>query len=207
MFEQIIESLPALAKIEAAIAALEQEHATVQGRVAGLASKVQQARETDLNGEAAALNAGRKVPKPQEPPLREQLEGAQRDLEVLSRRLSLANSDRARHISEHHERILSLLKAAHSAEGTKVAAAATEALAALLKRFQAEDAARNLARLHPAPALENTGGPESHVTIWGNLTTQNMGGPNRGALEGTLRQLIGMGEATVVGSVEDDDAA
>jgi chromosome segregation ATPase len=210
MLEMIIDKLPTLAKIETTVAALEQKHAQAQGRVQALALKVQQARETDLNGEAAALNSGRKVPKPTEPHLREQLDGAQRDLEVLERRLSLANSDRARHISEHHERILSLLEEAHAEHGEKVSTAASEALTALLAYHAAEDEARNLQRLHPVPALENTGGPESHVTVWGNLTTQNAtGGPQRGTLEGTLRYLVSLGAPTVVeGGGEDDlDAA
>ena len=101
-----------------------------------------------------------------------------------------------------------MLEAAHAAEGERVAAAASEALEALLAYHAAEDAARNLQRLHPAPVAENTGGPESVAVVWGSMTTRNTGGPQRGQLEGTLRHLISLGEATVVGAVEGgEDAA
>jgi hypothetical protein len=47
------------------------------------------------------------------------------------------------------------------------------------------------------------------VTVWGALTTVNVGGVNRGALEGTLRQLVAMGAPTVIeaGAEDDEDAA
>ena len=206
MFSQIIDRLPELQRLETAVADLERKHAEAQARVQALAHRTAQAREDDLNREAAALNAGRKVPKATESPLREQLEGAQRDLEVLSRRLTLANSERALYISEHHAEILAMLEAAHAAEGERVAAAASEALEALLAYHAAEDAARNLQRLHPAPVAENTGGPESVAVVWGSMTTRNMGGPQRGTLEGTLRYLAGLGAPTEVGEVGDDAA-
>jgi hypothetical protein len=77
------------------LAKLEREHGEAQARVQGLANRALEARERDLDGEAAALNSGRKVPKPKEPELRSQLEGAQRELEDLERRLTLAGSDRS----------------------------------------------------------------------------------------------------------------
>ncbi len=205
MFDLIIESMPELQKLEATVAELERKHAEASARVQALALKVQQAREGDLNREAAALNAGRKVPSPDEPGLREQLEGAGRDAEVLERRLRLAEGERARYISERHVEIMALLQRAHGEHGERVAAAATEALEALLALFRCEDDARGLQRLHPAPQEENRGGPQSMVTVWGALTTQNVGGVNRGALEGTLRQLVAMGAPTVVEAVEDGD--
>jgi hypothetical protein len=207
MFDQVVEKLPELQRLETTVSALERKHGESQGRVQALALKVQQAREDDLNREALALNSGRKPPNATEPALREQSEGAGRDLEVLSRRLALAQADRGRYISEHHAEILSLLSQAHAAEGARVAAAASEALEALLAYHRAEDAARDLQRRHPAPQEENRGGPQSVSVVWGGLTTQNLtGGPARGTLEGTLRQLISLGEATVVeAGAEDDD--
>jgi hypothetical protein len=213
VFEGIIGKLPELQTIEKTIDGLERKHAESQGRVQALALKVQQAREDDLNREALALNRGRKVPNPTEGHLASQLEGAQRDLQVLERRLALANSDRARYISEHHEEILGLLGAAHATEGERVAAAAEAALAALTAYHRAEDDARNLQRLHPAPSPENTSGPESTSVVWGALTTRNFtGGPQRGDLEGTLQYLISLGAPTVIeaGAEEgedDEDAA
>ncbi len=210
MLEGIIEKLPELRKLETTVADLERKHGEASARLQALVHKTAQARELDLNAEAVALNAGRKPPNPQEPALREQSEGAGRDLEVLERRLRLAQSDRARYLAEHHATILGLLAEAHAAEGERVAAAAEAALEALLAYHRAEDDARNLARLHPAPAQENTGGPQSIAVVWGNLTTVNAtGGPSRGSLEGTLRYLAGMGAPTIVegGGEDDEDAA
>ncbi len=210
MFDQITEGLPELQKIERTVADLARKHGESQARVQSLAHKTGQAREDDLNAEAVALNSGRKPPNPTEPALREQLEGAGRDGEVLERRLRLAEGDRARYLSEHHAEILALLQQAHALEGERVAAAATDALAALAAYHGAEDAARNLQRLHPAPALENSGGPESVSVVWGALTTQNLtGGPPRGTLEGTLQYLISLGAPTIVegGGEDDEDAA
>jgi hypothetical protein len=209
MLEAIVGSLPELKALEDTVATLERKSGEAQARVQALAHKTAQAKEFDLNAEAAALNSGRKVPNASEPGLREQLEGAGRDAEVLERRLALAVGDRARFLSEHHAEILALLEAAHAEEGQRVAEAAETALQGLLRRFAAEDAARDLQRRHPAPAAENTGGPESVSVVWGALTTQNLtGGPPRGTLEGTLRQLISMGAGTVIeaGAENDDES-
>ncbi len=209
MFDLVIESLPELAKLESTVSDLERQHGEASARVQSLAHKTAQAREDDLNREALALNSGRKVPNASEPGLREQLDGAGRDLEVLERRLTLANSDRAIYLSQHHAEILGLLQRAHGDHGERVAAAATQALEALLALFRCEDDARGLQRLHPAPAQENVGGPESVSVVWGALTTQNLGGVNRGALEGTLRQLISLGAPTLIeaGAEDDEDVA
>jgi hypothetical protein len=210
MFEAIIVKLPELQKLEATASDLERKHGESQARVQSLALRAAQAREADLNAEAVALNASRKPPQPTEPRLAEQLADAGRDAEVLERRLRLAEGVRARYLSEHHGEILAHLEAAHAAEGERVAAAASEALAALAAYHGAEDAARSLQRLHPAPALENSGGPESVSVVWGALTTQNLtGGPQRGTLEGTLQYLISLGAPTIVEAVEEgeDDAA
>jgi len=211
MFEQVIEGLPELAKLESTVSNLETKHGQAQARVQALAHKTAQARELDLNAEAVALNAGRKPPNATEPALAEQLADAGRDAEVLERRLRLAQGDRARYLSEHHATILGLLGEAHESEGARVAEAASEALAALLAYHKAEDDARDLARRHPAPALENSGGPESVSVVWGALTTQNVtGAPPRGTLEATLQYLISMGAPTIVeGGAEEgeEDAA
>jgi hypothetical protein len=206
MLESVIARLPELEKLETTVAALERKNGEAQARVQALAHRAAQAKENDLNLEAQALNSGRKPPSATEPQLREQLDGAQRDLEVLGRRLTLAVADRGRYISEHHAEILGLLAEAHAEESQLVAEAAEAALQGLLRRFAAEDAARDLQRRHPAPQEENWGGPESMSIVFGSITTRNVGGENRGGLEGTLRQLVAMGEATVIeGGAEDDD--
>lgn len=209
MSELIISEVPELARLEQAVAALEREHAEASAKVAALSNKVAQAREDDLNREAAALNNGRKVPKPKEPELRSELEGAQRELEVLERRLTLAGSDRSRYIQEHHEELMRLLAQAHAAEGEKVAEGASRVLEDLLRYFKCEDDARAMTRLVPAAAPENTGEPQKTVAVWGSMTTQNVtGGPRRGDLEGVLRYLVSLGDGTVVGEgAEGSDAA
>ena len=208
MFELIIAEVPELARLEHSVAKLEREHGEATAKVAGLSNKVAQAREDDLNREAAALNNGRKVPKPKEPELRSQLESAQRELEVLERRLTLAGSDRSRYIQEHHEELMRLLAQAQAAEGEKVAEGASRVLEDLLRYFKAEDDARAMQRLVPVPVQENTGAPERAVAVWGPVGTQTVtGGPRRGDLEGALRYLAGLGEASVVGDTEGNDAA
>ena len=208
MFELIIEKVPELRKLEQSISSLEQEHFKAQGRVQGLANRVAQAREDDLNREAAALNSGRKVPPPKEPELRSQLEGAQRDLEVLERRLALAQADRAKFIQSNHERLAELLAQAQASEGEKVAVGARQVLDDLLRLYKAEDDARALRRLVPEPANENTGAPERATAVWGPLTVANStGGPRRGDLEGALRYLESLGPTTVVGEGSEAGAA
>jgi hypothetical protein len=206
MFELIMDQLPELQRLERAVLTLEREHGEAQSRVAGLSSRVMEAREDDLNREALALNRGRKAPSPKEPELREQLEGAQRELEILERRLALAGSDRSRYIQEHHDELARLLMEAREAEGARVAEGASRVLEDLLVYFKAEDDIAAMRRLIPAPAEENTGAPERSVAVWGSLTRRNItGGPPRGDLEGTLRYLASLGPATVVG--EDAEGA
>jgi hypothetical protein len=146
-----------LQRLERVLATLEQEYTEAQGRHALLVQEVAAVREDDLNREAAALNAGKRTPKPREPQLRSQLEGVQRELEVLERRLALAQADRARFIQTNHERLAALLMEAQASEGERVAEGASQVLADLLRYFKAEDDMRALRRLVPAPAEENTG--------------------------------------------------
>jgi hypothetical protein len=74
MFELIMDQLPEMHRLEQAVANIEQERTEALGRHAQLVQEAATAREDDLNWEAAALNDGRKVPKPNEPALRSQLE-------------------------------------------------------------------------------------------------------------------------------------
>jgi chromosome segregation ATPase len=209
VFELIITEVPELQRLEEAVAALEREHGEASARVQGLANRVLEARERDLDGEAAALNRGRKPPKPKEPELRSQLDSAQRELEVLERRLTLAGSDRSRYIQEHHAELVRLLAQARDAEGENIAEGASRVLEDLLRYFKCEDDARAMRRLIPEPVQENTGEPERAVAVWGPVGTQTVtGGPRRGDLEGALRYLVSLGGGTVVGEgAEGSDAA
>jgi hypothetical protein len=208
MFESIIEKVPELQRLEKAVAKLEREHGEASARVAALSNKVLVTREDDLNREALALNSGRKPPKRKEPELQNQLESAQRELEVLERRMTLAGSDRSRYIQEHHEELMRLLAQALAAEGEKVAEGASKVLADLLRYFKCEDDARAMRRLIPQPVEENTGAPERAVAVWGPVGTQTgTGGPRRGDLEQALRYLVSLGGGTVVEGAEGSDAA
>jgi hypothetical protein len=209
VFELIISEVPELARLEQAVAKLEREHGEASARVAALSNKVLVTREDDLNREALALNSGRKPPKRKEPELRSQLESAQRELEVLERRLTLAGSDRSRYIQEHGEELMRLLARAQAAEGEKVAEGASKVLEDLLRYFKCEDDARAMRRLIPEPVEENTGEPQKTVAVWGPVGTQTVtGGPRRGDLEGALRYLVSLGGGTVVGEgAEGSDAA
>jgi hypothetical protein len=207
VFEQILEKVPELRKLEETIASLEQEHQRAQAKVAALANKVSQAREHDLNAEAQALNRGHRVPAPREPKLREQLEATERDLEILLRRRALAEGERSRFVAENSERLAALLSGARAAEAAKVSAGANEVLQWLLDLFKAEDDLRSLQRLHPAPVEENTDGPQGHTVVFGPLTRVTTDGPRRGDLEGTLRYLVSLGPTTEVGEVEDEAGA
>jgi len=151
MFESIIEKVPDLQRLEQAVGALQQEQAASQAKAAALSNKAAQAREDDLNREALALNSGRRAPKPKEPELRSQLESAQRELEVLERRLTLAASERSRYIQEHGEELTRLLAGAQAAEGEKVAEGAATVLEDLLRYFKAEDDARPCGGSYPLP--------------------------------------------------------
>jgi hypothetical protein len=200
VFELIADKLPELQRLEQVVADLEQERTEALGRHAQLVQEAATAREDDLNREAAALNASKKPPKPKEPELRSQLEGVERELEVLSRRLALAQADRSRYIHEHREELLGLLAEAQAAEAEQVAEGAARVLENLLRLFKVEDEARAMGRLVPVPAQENTGGPEKVTSVWGPMTRGTItGGPPRGDLEATLRHLISLGETTVVG--------
>jgi hypothetical protein len=216
VFESIIDKVPELARVEETVAVLQREQGEAQAKVAGLASKAAQAREDDLNREALALNRGSKPPKPKEPALQEQLERAGRALEVLERRLTLAGSDRSRYIQEHAEELMSLLAEAQAAEGASVAEGASKVLADLLRYFKAEDDARAMRRLIPAPGdpalQENAEAPQKVTAVWGPMTTRTVtGGPARGTLEETLRYLASLGAeaseaTTIVGDASEATA-
>jgi hypothetical protein len=97
---------------------------------------------------------------------------------------------------------------AQVSEGERVAEGASQVLADLLRYFKAEDDIRALGRLVPAPVEENRGAPEQSVTVWGPMSRGTItGGQARGDLEATLRYLEGLGPATDVGALADDEPA
>lgn len=209
VLEPIIEHVPELAKLERTVQSLEKEQADATARVHGLMVRANEARESDLDREAAALNRGRAVPQRKEPEIRSQLEGAQRDVEVLARRHQLAVADRSRYVGEHRDELLDLLRSSHAGESRKVAESARVTLEDLLWVFAVEDSARELMRTFPEPQPENTAQPQGLTNIYGPVSTATVSGtqPRRGDIEGTLRYLISLGSETVVGEASDGDAA
>lgn len=216
MFESIREQVPELARLQAAAAELEQEVYEASNRVAQLQSAVASAREDDLNNEALALNRGRKPPKAKEPEVRAQLEGAQRRLEVLQRRLQLAESDVARYISENAHtlsRLVSEAKAARAREVSELAAP----LAKALHDYQMPDAdARALRPYVEGPQAENSGEPQDSVYFLGPMRRENAFGTDRiagetiGRLQALVSELVGLaaryeqGDVTVVGPTPEE---
>jgi hypothetical protein len=219
MFESIRDGVPELAKLQQVVTKLEQETYEAESRVAQLQVEARDAREDDLNREAAALNAGRRPPKPKEPEVRAQLEGAQRRWEVLQRRLALAQGEVARYISENHQELARLLKEAKATKAGQVSELAAP-LAKALHDYQLPDAdMRGLRPYLEGPQEENTGAPQDSVYFMGALNRSNASGPERvgsmsiGQIEALLTELAGLsaryeaGGVTIVGPSEDEGVA
>jgi hypothetical protein len=216
MFESIHTKVPDLAQLQQVVTNLEQETHEAEGRVAQLHLEAQSAHEDDLNREATALNAGRRAPRPTEPDVRAKLEGAQRRLEVLQRRLALAQSDVARYISSHSDELVELVQKAKASKAREVSELAAP-LAKALGEFQQPDL--DLRALQPyleLPAQENTGEPESSITVLGPLTTRSAFGEKIadqtiGQVQNIVTELVGLaaryeqGDTTIVGPSEAED--
>jgi hypothetical protein len=190
MFEQI--DAPELRELQQKVASLEQERNEAEARAAQLRVAVRDARDEDLMAEAVALNRGRKPPKPKEPELKAQLEGAERRLEVLQRRLALAQSDVSKYVQAHHEELLELLDVAQRREAAKVAEGAKQLLADLGRYYKCEEDVKAMRPMLPQP--ERNQEAQALTSIYMGLqTTQNvMAGPERGEIEQTLAYLAGL---------------
>jgi hypothetical protein len=165
-------------------ASLEQERGQVAGEAHRLRLQAQQAREHDLNAEAVALNAGEKPPKPTEPDIRRKLEDTERRLEVLRRRLPLAQSDVAVYISEHRGELRESLIAAL---GDRAHQLAEHARAAAQLYGEIMDNQRPLRKelAPPAPQEEAAGPGRNTVDILGVANRTNVYGEpyERGHIE------------------------
>jgi hypothetical protein len=219
VFELIVEKMPDLKRLQQKVSNLEQERGEAEARVMQLRVQVQDERSSDLDREAAALNAGTRVPKPRAPELQSQLEGAERRLEVLGRRVGLAQADLSRFLSENAQDLARLLQQVEVDKAREVALLA-EPLAKALHELQLPGLdARALRPYLEGPAPENTGEPESTITVMGPYNRQNAGGGERvagqtiGQVEAIVAELVGLatryeqGDVTVVGPTEDEGAA
>jgi hypothetical protein len=207
--------IPELDKLERKVEDLEAERMVAENKVFTLRQRVAEAHDDDVSRTAHALNNGRQPPKPKEPQIREQLQHAEREHEILERRVQFAESERARFVAGHVEEIMGALQGAHTAEGEKIAQAAREALEALGRYHALEDEARQLQRLAPSgewrewePGEVVAG--QSVTTFLGPLRSDrvDMNSPTaRGNLEAVLQYLVSLGTVTEVGPVEDEGAA
>jgi hypothetical protein len=197
MFELIEE--PRLGDLQQKVATLEQEHNEAEARAAQLRAEVQEARNQDITAEALALNAGKRPPKPKEPELRAQLEGAQRRAEVLGRRLALAQSDVSKYVQVHHEELYQKLAEAERLKAQKVADGARQLLSDLSRYYQIDEDRKAMKPMLPPPP--ETGPPGSAeadriTTIFAGLQTSASlsSGPPRGTIEEILRHLASLDE-------------
>ena len=195
-----------LRRLAERVASLEQERSQVEGEAHRLRLQVQQAREHDLNAEALALNAGEKPPKPTEPDIRRKLEDTERRLEVLRRRLPLAQSDVAVYISEHRGELRESLIAAL---GDRAHQLAEHARAAAQLYGEIMDGQRPLRKelAPPAPVEEATGTGRDTVDFGGIVSRANVYGEpfERGDVEAMLSYLAALEGRYVV--ADDDQGA
>jgi hypothetical protein len=217
MFESIYEQAPELGRLQAAVTKLIQEEVEAQTRVAQLQAELEDTRNSDLDREALALNRGRRPPKPRAPEVEAQLEGATRRWEVLQRRLALAQSDVARHISEHAEDLMRLVQGAKAAKAREVSELAGP-LAKALHELQLPDA--DMRALQPyleGPQEENTGEPQPSITVWGPQTRatafgERIAGQSVGQIEAIVTELASLaaryeqGDTTIIGEVDEGAA-
>jgi TolA-binding protein len=182
-----------LTRLQEQVASLERERGQVESEAHRLRLQSQQAREHDLNAEAVALNAGKKPPKPQEPEIRRKLEDTERRLEVLRRRLPLAQSDVAVYISEHRGELREFLIAAL---GDRAHELAEHARAAARLYGEIMDGQRPLRKelAPPAPVEEATGSGQNTVDFGGIVSRANVYGEphQRGDVEAVLAYLAAL---------------
>lgn len=196
MFEHV--DVPELNSLQQKARELEQERDKAEARASQLRIQVRDAHNEDITAEAAALNRGRKPPKPKEPELKAQLEGAERRLEVLRRRHALAQADVSKFIQQHHERLYELLEEAQRREAQKVAEGARALLSDLARYYKSEEDRKAMKPMLPPPP--ETGPPGSAdaaalTQVVMGLNTQNvMGGPQRGEIEQTLNYLASLAD-------------
>lgn len=186
---------PRLTKLTAEIVGLEARYREQQQRHAQLQRELQQARESDLNAEARAVQTGGKRPKPKAPELERSLLAAEHDAEVLRRALTMAQQDHAQFIAQHKGEIReAILESLHSR-----ARELREHSLACLELFGAlEDSRKDLRAVREEPEPE----PEMPADWRGNRVSSSFigfgpnaappPGPSRGEVEQTLAFLAGL---------------
>lgn len=184
-------------ELQAQIDSLEARSMEQQATVQRLRRALEQARESDLNGEAAALASGSDKPKPKAPTIERRLDAAQHDAAVYERALTMAKNDLSRYYAAHVAELMGKLAQAKAERAREVAELAGPLLAALRGFYATDDDAKTL-RPYLAPP-EETGPPGSEpgqkiTTVYGGapMTTQNVFGADRiaGLARGELEQVV-----------------
>jgi hypothetical protein len=185
-------------ELQRQVDSLEQRQAEQSAVVGRLRRELEQARETDLNREAVALQTGAAKPKPKAPEIERALEAAEHDLEVIGRAWNMAQTDLGQYRAKNAERLLRQLQQTKATRAQAVASRAKPLLEEL-RGFYAVD--EDLKSLKPyLPQETETGPPGSGeaqrytLALGGVQTTQSVfgdrvAGLERGQLEGVIASL------------------
>jgi hypothetical protein len=196
LFESI--DAPELQRLQARADGLEREHEEARNSVVRLRAAVQQARDEDIQGEALALNQGKKPPKPKEPGLRAELEAAERSVEVLRQREALARADVGSWIQNNHESLYTRIAEAERKEAQRVSEVATQLLADVRRFFQLGDDRRKLKPMIPVEEEEGSTAVQPLTTAFigiqglGQVQASHL--PPRGQVESVLTALASLYE-------------
>lgn len=195
-----------MVELQEQVDSLEQHQAEQHAVVGGLRRELEQAKETDLNQEAAALKTGGAKPKPKAPEIERALEAASHDLEVIGRAWTMAQTDLGQYKAKNCEKLVGELHRAKAKRAQGVASLAKPLLEELRGFYAVDD---DMKELKPYLQEEReTGEPGSGeaqrytLALGGVQTTQNVfgnrvAGMERGVLEGVIRSLVQLEKAYV----------
>jgi len=190
---------PRLTELHEQVDSLEQRQAEQHAVVAGLRRDLEQAKEDDLNLEAAALKTEAAKPKPKAPEIKRALEAAAHDLEVVARALAMAQSDIGQYRAKNSEKLLDGLQRAKAARARAVASRAKPLLEELRGFYAVDD---DMKVLKPYLQHESPGSGEAQkysLFLGGVQTTQSafggrVAGLERGNLEAVIAALVRLEE-------------
>jgi hypothetical protein len=193
-----------LIELELQVDSLEQRQAEQSAVVAGLRRDLEQAKEDDLNREAAALQTEAAKPKPKAPEIERALQAAQHDFEVIGRALQMAQDDASRYKAKNCEKLVHELAKAKAGRAKEVSTHARPLLEAIRGFYQVDDDSKELRpyiRQDVETGPPGSGSPERYtLDVGGGMTTRNVygdrvAGLERGQLEGVIRSLVQLSSA------------
>jgi hypothetical protein len=180
------------------IDSLEQRQAEQHAMVGGLRRELEQARETDLNQEAAALQTEAAKPKPKAPEIERALEAAEHDLEVIGRAWTMAQTDLGQYKAKNCEKLLRKLQRTKTKRAQGVASRAKPLLDELRGFYTVDEDIKELKLyLHQERETGEPGSGEAQrytLALGGVQTTQSVfgnrvAGLERSQLEGVIASL------------------